>query len=590
MILTIDNQTADVNGSIIELTKQWVDFSELNNRYLGRTNRIILPRTDNNIRIFGRPCLLGSDNRPFEKYYRVNLIDDTIIFSGIGKMTEANMVFTLDVTENTKTFFDNINVNLDKLDFEQYDFTYNSTAYNNLKLPSASPWIWPVSSMHENKKNNNFLFSTTQGLKFNRPFFLIPNLITEILSSQGWTLEIDDQQLKFPFLILSSNHERFYFTDYQKTLTQTINGNGSLTNLDVNDFEESTVVTTSTTIDIKQHEAQFRIRGNVSVTSEYKIIVSGASSPSGDDTQDQEIIIRENDTYVDFTTNVFKITSTDTSNIISISVEGTGSITFENTLLYTIIEEATLGDFSSGNFIDFYVKTHDNLPDFTQLSLLQNIWKLFGVGFISDSFNKKITAFSFRRLNKNDSVDWSDKFIADTELINGAIGNYAQTNYFKYSNDDTIDETTGEESFEIANETLKDESDIIVLDYSASNEVVINSYTLLDMEVYTDTERANTLTQRIGLYYLDPTDTFSLAYFNPIDWSVIAEDNYLNVVQSLQRTRFVTARFVLNNKDFIGFNPTKPAYIEQLQGKYIIQRINNYIPNVPVECELLKLE
>lgn len=601
--LFINNQECDILPGTISTTRQSYNFKNgINDRYLGRSNQFTLPRTQTNIQILGRPSVLGSNNRPFEKQFLARIEDGTIILSGIAIIEESNSDYKVQIIENSKLFFENVDEKLNQLDFESYDFTYNTTNYNILKVPTSSVWLWSGHSAHENKKSDKTVLDPNDSKKitYTRPWFNSRSIMEAIFLKQGWVFENISPFDEFEAAIISSNHERFYVTSYQKTLSTTVSPSGTptlLTGLNTNDFENN-VTTASTTITLDDTKTIFRLRGNVSCTSNIVITFKGLSTPSGTDEQNQSFLIPAESDSVDITTNTFS--TSETSNVISIEISGTGAITFDDTLLYTLIEESDLGAISANNLVGYRVKAHDNLPDMTQKELIKNFFVMFGAAFNTDSFSKKLNVFGFDKFNSLNSYDWSNKFIRDTETITSINGAYAQTNYLAYDNDDLTFETVGRSSFRIDNDNIQLSTTLTNLKFSASNEVVISNgsdYTFLDMPVYgSDPDnpgqdiRVATAGIRIGQYYKDIGDTFTITQFTGLKWDELGLKYYSRLIPSLQRARFVSAFFDLSRLDVIGHNFEKCVFIEELGGYFIVLNIGDYQPGQPTECNLLKLE
>lgn len=600
--LFINNQECDILPGTIATTKQAYNFANgINDRYLGRSNQFTLPRTQTNIQILGRPSIIASNNRPFEKQFTARIEDGTIILSGIAIVEESNSEYKVQIIEDSKIFFESVDENLKELDFEADDFTYNTTNYNTLKVPTTSVWLWSGHSAHENKKADKTVLDPLDSKKitYTRPWFNSKVIIQSIFTKQGWSFENISPFEEFEAAIISSNHERFFVTSYQKTLAETVTPSGTptdLTNLDTNDFENN-VTTASTTITLDDTPTVFRLRGDVSCTSDIIITFQGLSS-GGTDEQNQSFLIPADAETVDITTNSF--TTSDASNAITIEISGTGAITFDDTLLYTLIEESDLGAISANNLVGYRVKAHDNMPDMTQKELIKNFFVMFGAAFNTDSFSKKLNVFGFDKFNYLNSYDWSGKYINDTDTIRSINGAYAQTNYFAYNNDDLTFETVGRSSFKIQNENIQLTTTLTNIKFSASNEVVIangSNYNFLDMPIYgadPDTPgqdiRVATAGIRIGQYYKDVGDTFTITQFTGLKWDELGIKYYSRLIPSLQRARFVNAFFDLSRLDVIGHDFEKCVYIDDLKSYFLVLNIGDYQPGQPTECNLLKLE
>jgi hypothetical protein len=589
MKLKIDGENIDLGNNIVEITKQLFDFSDITQRYLGRTNMFSFPKTNINSEKLNNPSTVNSNNDSFQKFYNALLQDSNIfLFKGQGILKESNREYKMQLIEDSKLFFDSLKGKLKDLYFESSDFTYNLSAYNTLKIENAGIWIWSVMSQHENKDVSKSLLDTTPNLAFTRPWFRVSKILDAIFDNSDWSHEFTETIDEFERAQISSNHKEFFVTDYQKTLDTTIAVSGtpvSLTGLDTNDFEQADLTTTSTTIDIVTHESKFRFRGDVVVSGDVKIIVEAQSSPGTDDVFSQEFILDPNETTIDITTDAIK--TDETNNIVQIIIDGTGSVEFQDTLLYTIIEEESLGEFQNNELTGFRVKVHDNMQDLSQIDFLQNLWTQFGIIFDVDPYLKKIKFFTVKNINRLNSLDWSDKFIQDTDTIQGKIGKYGQINFMLYDNDDETGPNVGGSRFLIDDLTLENEKEIIKLFWGACKEAVVDTETQVDMPVYNDTERIFDANPRIATYRDGSTQAIS--QFNEISWTNLLS-NYYSILNSLERTRFIECFMNLTRSDFVNYNFSKSVYIEFFKAYFMVQRIDSFIAGVPVKVELMKLD
>ena len=170
--------------------------------------------------------------------------------------------------------------------------------------------------------------------------------------------------------------------------------------------------------------------------------------------------------------------------------------------------------------------------------------------FSNRSIFKKITLSTLKEIKKLNALDWSDRFIQGSELINGKIGDYAQINYFLFNNDDETGVNVGRSLFEISDLTLENEKDVIQLFWGACKEVDING-TQADMPIYTDTERAFDANPRICTYRNGSTT--SISQFDELSWTNLLP-KYYELLDSLDRTRFIECQLSLKRSDFINYN------------------------------------
>jgi len=586
MRLEINGIDANVTQPIA-ITRQVMDINNLTIRLVDVTNRFALPKTSTNQQIFESGDQIGTDGTKIDTLFNAKIIDQFFLFNGYGKVSEVGEQYKFQLIDLSKQLLDNMNAKLNQLDFESNDFTYGAAAYNSLKLLTTSPWVWSIYSQHENKTSTETPIPVggASDLKYIRPSFRVNSLLDAAFSANNWTLTYDNDLIDQ--LIISSNHKNFYVTSYQKTLDATYNPSGSpvsVTGLDTNDFE-NVISTTSTVIDIGTIKTKFRLRGTIITNATIKVIFTGTSSVAGDVTT-EELTIYSGTNEVDYTTGDFE--TSDAGHDIEITVDGTGSIEFDDTLLYTIIEEADLGNFSGNALVDYRVKAYDNLPDLTQKDIFKLCLVLTNSIIVPDTFNKTIDLknVNYSKLN---SYDWSEKFVQDSEVIENELTEYGQTNYLEYDNDETLNPVTGRASFAVSHSALEDEKSFIKLSFGASNDIDISSNSIAHMNKYTDTVVVdNDLNIRLLYAFNDAGDTYTMARFIDVDWQTLKTNHYSDFVNSISRPRYVEALFNLNKLDVLGFDFAKIVYIEPLKASFIVMGIDDFIPGKLTKVKMLK--
>lgn len=591
MRLEINGREADLSNDIIAITRQVIDVSNLSTRNIDITNRFRLPKTNNNQAIFNSADKIETNNTGFDKLYQSKLIDQSFIFNGTGFLNEANGFYSFQLVDLSKDLFAKLGEKINMLGFDEYDFTFNQTSYDALKLiDSNNVWVWPIIAMHDNKILANTRFTAgDSGLKYSRPVFNFKKILTDAIEAVGWTIELDSPIVDR--LAVSSNASKFYLTSYQKTLTEELSLSGveNIADLDVNDFENS-VTPTDTTISIGTTPSIFRLRGNVTTDTDTTIKFKSLSVPSGS-IQEKEFTVKSGQTYIDFKTSVFKPSGSDTNVSVSITIDGNGTFNFVDTLLYTIIEEQDLGAFSLNNLIGYRVKAFDNLPDKKQIDIFHDAIRVTNSIIEPDSFNKTIKLRSLKALSKNNSIDWSDKFNADEgqwTQINRLSG-YAQQNYLIYDNDDTVQSSLGEDFFTINNEALEDQTDVLQLKWGASEEVELNGFTIASFNVYNDTDRENEVNDRlIYVYDNEEAATYTLGGFIQVDWRTLRANYYQNWFDSFSRLRIIEGVADLNKLDVIGHDFLQLVYIDSFKSSFFVHILEDFEPGKLTKVELLK--
>jgi len=401
-----------------------------------------------------------------------------------------------------------------------------------------------------------------------------------MFSENGWNYELSTGASFFDELIVSAANT-FVFTSYEKKYNTTLNITGSeLLDLSGPNFIKTDTVSGTTILQLN-YDSKIRFRGNVTATSDFVLQIIG-STVSGDSLT-QQFYINAGTGDVDFTSELYK-TANPTYNL-QFNFIGTGDLTFDNLYLYTIIDENDFGTMSSANFTDFKVKTYDNLPDVSQKELFKHALVSVGGFFTTDNFRKKIKINSVVELSKLGAIDWSNKFVEDTERAYPLSG-YAKTNYYNYNNGDTKPVNLSRGSFDVDNETLTKVTNVYDSIFAASPEVEISGQTMADNTVYDDTERINDINTLIAYY--EVVSTYTVARFETLNGTSLLATYYTDFISAIQKGVIFGAQFNLNKSDYFLFDFTKLVYISQLKSVFYVLSISDYSESELTKVTLLK--
>jgi hypothetical protein len=578
MELYINGTKAELGDSEPAITKKSIDIENPSARFVDITNSFNLPDTQINREIFDCPQGIGTNNRSFDKFYNAVLNDTFQLFKGKGflnSMTPDKLNFQ--IVDEAKDLFTLINKKLTEISWDDKDTALTQAQINALDAVDINTcWFWGKACYHKQA----FIINTDQTTgddrcKYSRPSFYVQGLLNRAISQAGYTLTSP-----LPDLAFSSNHKQFFFTSYQKTFNQTFNPAGTLaiTDFTSNDFSHADVTLTTSTIE-ELHKTKIRIRGNVVTSAAIKLLVHAVDASTTKVT-DNEFTLPTNGSF-DFTTS--EIYNDATGMTIDFSLIGTGSVVFTDTLLYTLIEEST-EDLSTNVWLDYKIKAYDNLPDnLTYLDLLKLICVVSNKYPIVDSYNKAISFGSLANLNKNNSVDWSDKFVQQSESVTSKFSGIFQKNYLRYENDITVPFTQGESFFETDNESLASEGDYIKLAFGASTDCVIDSNTIVHVPIYDDTGRIADIDLNIRLLGVSG----SCLQFALVDWSYLKETYFSNWFNSLYRIRVIQGEVNLNKLDVLSWTAKQLAHIDYFKTTFIVLEISNFIPGKLTKVKLL---
>jgi len=570
--LKIDNYDIPLGNSKLVFSKSGYSFYNWITKDIPYSERVSLPETSLLNSIFFRPFASEIQAKKFSKFHSFKYIDNgKIVFAGICKLLKfsENREYEIQLIDGSFDLFENLKNKLNKLDFEHSDFTFNSTAYNSLKLLNNSAWIWSASSMHLEKILSKNILSGN--LAFSRPYFSAKRLIEKMFAANNWSYELGINTSLFDKIIISAN-SKFAFTSFEKSFTAVL----AASNFNISSpvFLKTDTLTGSTILNLT-YKSKIRFRGSANSDNDFilQISVTGAKP------QTQTFILNKGSFDYDLLSNDFEA-----SSALTFSIIGTGNVSFTDFKIYTVIDEENFGNISAANFTDFKVKTYENLPNIVQKDLFKHFLVKIGGFFNTDFFRKKIKIETVLTLSKLGALDWSQKLIEGSDSIS-LLDGYSKINYFTYKNSDNNPEFLGRGSFNLDNETLQDAGEIYSSIFAASPEVVITN-NMIDNSVYNDTERINDLNTLVGYY--EEISSYSVARFNDLNGNNILSKFYPNFIIAIQKGEIIEAKFNLNKSDFFLFDFTKLVYLEQKKSTFYILSIGNYIENETTDITLLK--
>jgi hypothetical protein len=566
--LEINNIPIDTSDAKIVLNKMAYPDADFISRKVTFSERVRVPRI---------PFV------KFDEYYPFKYKDaGKIVFSGKSQLLSrfANNVDEMQLLDSAVELFTNIDGKLNELELDSEDFTFNSTAYTNLKTLNSSIWIWSAATNHVNRTLAKNILSGN--LAFSRPFFSVKRLVEKMFSANGWLYELSTNTALFDKLIISSNSEQFLFTSFEKTysgLSISVSGTTAI-NITTPDFLKTDTITGTNTLNAN-YTSSVRFRGWIESSANVTLQIVGVSSAATDSKTD-EFLISKGRFYYDLNSGEFE--TDDAWYALTFNLVGSGTVIFEDFRIYTIIEEGAFGDVSLANFVDFRVKAYDNIPDFGQKEVFKNCLVMVGGFFTSDNFRKKLKINSLNEPSKLSALDWSAKYIEDSQEERALLG-FGKLNYFAFDNDNSKGVALGRGSFDIENQTLPDLKEVFKSIFAASNEVVV-SKTQIDMPVYSDVERVAELNAIIGYYEVE--STYTIARFENLNGDRILFDYYTNFLNAIKQGKLFEANFNLNKSDFFLFDFTKLIYVKQLKSTFYLLEIGEYSEGEV--CKLLILK
>lgn len=575
MEVIINGVYSELGNSSPAITKKSIDINNPSTRFIDFTNAFKLPDTETNRKIFKSAYSVGSNNKYLDVLYNVSIIDQFKIFSGKGFLTgyDPKNGYSFQVVDSSKELFNALGVSLRSINWDDKDTELTEAAINALDIADPTTcWSWGKACYHQYAYTaNTDQTSGTARTKYSRPGFYLSGLLKRAVEQNGYNFNIPGVDLA-----MSSNHSQFFFTSYQKTLNGSYSA-GTIGGLTTNDFRHSTVTATDTELTVLTNTA-FRLRGTVAATGEMYLKVYARNAGTTKEADSTFLIPLAGE--VDFTSSEFYDTAA--GMIVNFQIVGAGTVTFTNCLLYSLINENT-ADLSTNLFYGFRIKVYDNLPEMTYLDLFKIICVVGNQYHIVDNFNKVFAFGSMSRLNKMNSVDWSDKFVIDSENITSKFAGLFRKNKLRYTNDISVSPELGESFFTCNNESLQDEGDYLVLNFSASNDAIIAGNKVVHVPIYSDTGRRETPEINIRLFAIEGSQFI----FSPISWENIVNNYYAEIFNSLARVREITCQFNLSKLDILSWSEKKLVYVDYFKSTFIVEEISNFIPGNLTKVKML---
>lgn len=243
------------------------------------------------------------------------------------------------------------------------------------------------------------------------------------------------------------------------------------------------------------------------------------------------------------------------------------------------------------------------LPDYSQLDLLTEFMLRFGL--VPVEVNKHVTFKNIQEilLDKSNAVDWTDKRVnKENTSIVFTTDKYGQSNEFKYSNNDDLAlEGQGDYSIAIDNPNLPTKKTIIsslfnntltaLIEYSTGNGINMAHVPIYDGSTFTEEPGLRLLMQRDR--YTNEDGTGKVAYFiepresYQMSWEYFVTTYYQLLFDSLADVKTVQHQYLLTEADIASFDPSLLIYDDG--NYYSFPTIKNYVAGQITTVEMLKI-
>ncbi len=576
MEVRINGQYVELGDSSPAITRKSIDINNPSLRFIDITNKFQLPYTNETAKLLDNPASIGSNNRALDKFYKVTIEDIFKIFSGKGFVDGITKdKFNLQVVDESSDLFKALDVKLNTINWDDCDTYLTQAAIAARESASITNcWVWGKLCLHEIPLQENTDQSTGDArCTYSRPSLYMQALLKKVIELQGYSYLASTLDLAF-----SCWHSAFYFSSYQKTIDTSYTSPCALDALNTNDFAHADLTVISGSINIGTKKTSFRLRGTVVSDAVVTMIVRGTDNVDPTKITESQLIIGIGTQAVDFYTSEFY---SDNGMTIDIRFETAGTVTVD-AILYTLLNDKDF-DLSTNPFLGYMIKAYDNLPDLTYFDLYRTMCIVANQTHTVDVLKKTFDWLSLANINKNNSVDWSEKFVMGSENTVSSFSGVFQKNWLKYSNDITVNPQLGWDFFSTDNESLATEGDYLVLKFGASNDVTIATNSISHVKVYSDTTRLQNQVPNIRLFKISGTKL----QFDPISWSNLKANYYLNWFTALYRIRLITCECALSKLDVLSWQPKQLVYIDYFKTVFIVLEISNFIPGKKTKVKLL---
>lgn len=633
--LFVNNVQVDgLNSDNLVLNKQIFDLTDLDTRGIQISNNIILPRTGKNNIIFNilSEELIGQQ-------YEIKIYEDSaLVFIGDAVLkTITRNTIKLQLREEAKTFFENIKKPLSDLPLSSEDFIFNRASFDTLKtMSNTSLWQWAGIEFgnYELGIPPKMLKGIFANLDTSRPSYKVLDVLEQIIIQAGFIPNLSGIQ-ELSGLVLTSNAEIFYFTDFEYRFQSIPITSGNRINYDDGTAIKSpvnfyTIINDGTGNNKLQNDilkSKYAISGIINLKTQVNLTVS-IQSTSNPARNTKQYAIKDGiiniildylepgqNIYITFdqdvTLNDLRVTGLidESEYYLALGVPwpngDTGLDGWQRILSDTVTRVPLLQD--------YLIKTQYNFPEWTQLKFIQELWKMFFIDI--DVIESEVIVKFNRDINKI-SAPTADKITKISEV--SRIDIFNQNNIFKYTNDAPLDENFASKQILIDNDSLSgDIKEIITLDTSATieQEVLFPSFDFFiagNVPIYfestpknTDSADRNSLTPRFLLYTDDNLQSAPLAelgnhtYFTnssrtgiPIDdvalpFERLYNDYYSNIFDNIAINTSFKINKIMNIIEYNEILNKKIYYIEEFGRYFLVLNISKFNPSRETEIEVI---
>lgn len=569
-------QIVDLGNNKPAMNYQTNDIADLKSRQYDYSQALKIPMTKRNCFLFE-----GVDNIDVLTYFpyikhECRLFSNGFVIAGVGSYLILDKVtdsFECQIVSSASTLYDALNAPMSDLDLGS--IIRNKAACDPVNFTpeykfAAATFIKGGAPIFQSALQDVF------------PFIHLKSAVENMLSSHGYTLQtnIADADLEKKYISLASITSDFPFYKANASFEGIAAGGRFPYNITINPSGKLINFT-----NILSYTAAFycSVRIKAVITSTELCQCSIQSKVGG------------------VTTQLYYKSSLDHEIDISIALGLNNFVEFyayapsgsvvSSTVQFSIVP----ANVPYGEILPFA----NNLGFEKQIDFFKAFLQLFGLSAIVDSENKIVEAYNMKLLYENKSIakDWSKKLhIKQTEDY-FSIGSYAKKNYIKFI-DNTDDNVTDKAFFEIQNDLLSDEKEVISFPFQAGMDdyVSVNLVANIPLEEITDTDINFKGCPPHLVELSDDTITFHVdgTFFDyqravHVKSQELLDNYYSELKTMLSSARVKEAYFNLSDSDIENFDPNIPIYINAYGHYFYVNKIINYVSGQLTKCQIIKL-
>lgn len=241
----------------------------------------------------------------------------------------------------------------------------------------------------------------------------------------------------------------------------------------------------------------------------------------------------------------------------------------------------------------------ENLPSITGLDFVKAIASISGMFCVPSTDGNVIKFLPFSMLaDRSMALDWSDKLIPYDESnkprdIRYSLDDFARRNNMKWTEDDTVNNTSSNGVILVNDETLEYERDAVELPFAATDtqggKATIRLYDYPNpVDIYDKGEpELQSVEPRILIE--KNVGGYSTGTFDGLQWPSLLAKHYSTYQNAVKSPVVITERILLDELSLRDLDMSKPVYLRQYGKYYAIVEVKAPSNGV-CECKLLQLE